>query len=57
MLEDRLLSRKEAAKLLGIAEATLLQWRYKKKGPKGVKVGQRVKYRLSDLNNYVANLK
>lgn len=57
MLKDKLLSVEEAAELLGVSPLTLRMWKYKKKGPKSVKVGNRIKFRLSDLDTYVANLK
>ncbi|MGH9927684.1 MAG: helix-turn-helix domain-containing protein [Pyrinomonadaceae bacterium] len=51
---DRLLSRKEAARYLNLATQTLAVWactgRY---GLPYIKIGNRVRYRLSDLEEFV----
>lgn len=52
--ENRLLSTKEAAKLLGMKPATLDAWRCRHKGPAWVVVGSRaIRYRLSALTNFI----
>lgn len=44
----------EAAKLLGIAEGTLTQWRHKKRYPlKYIKVGAKILYRRSDILDFL----
>ncbi len=52
---ERLLTRKEAADYLGVAENTLSVWasegRYRLPY---IKVGRLVKYRLSDLREFIA---
>lgn len=54
---DRLLTRAEAAELLGLATQTLSNWASTGKGPRRVTVGSRsTRYRLSDLNAYMAGL-
>ncbi len=43
----------EAAKRLGLQESTLANLRWSGKGPRFVKVGGRVRYRLSDLATWL----
>jgi hypothetical protein len=43
----------DAAPLLGIKPGTLTIWRYQGVGPRFVKCGSRVVYRLRDLNDYL----
>ena len=42
-----------AATLLGVKKNTLEVWRYKGTGPRFVKCGSRVVYRLRDINDYL----
>jgi hypothetical protein len=42
-----------AASLLGVKPGTLEVWRCKGIGPRFVKIGARVVYRLRDLNEYL----
>jgi len=50
----RLLSRKEAAEFLGIKEITLAIWKSTKRHQLPVvKVGRLVRYRLSDLHDFI----
>ncbi len=44
-----------AAALLGVRPGTLEVWRYKGVGPRFIKCGSRVAYRLRDLNDYLNN--
>lgn len=53
---DRLMRQAEVKVMLGVADSTLEQWRLKGLGPKFVKMGRAVRYRLSDVNAYIANL-
>ena len=54
---ERLLSRPEAAELLGLSVQTLANWHTLGKGPRSVVVGSRSRrYRLSDLLAYVEGL-
>ena len=49
-----LLTRKEAAELLGTTEGTLAVWACNKRyGLPMVKIGRLVKYKLSDLNAFI----
>ena len=45
----RYLSTERAAQLLGVAPATLLKWRSRRRGPPFVKLGRRVVYNESVL--------
>mgnify|MGYP000911004930 CR=1 FL=1 len=55
---SRLLTSKEAAQYLGVAEQTLRIFRMSGKGPRYVKIGGgpkgRVRYKLEDMDAYVA---
>ncbi|WP_163340219.1 AlpA family transcriptional regulator [Desulfopila sp. IMCC35008] len=53
---DRLLQQDEVKEMLGLADSTLEQWRLKGKGPKFVKLGRAVRYRLSDVQHYISSL-
>lgn len=53
--DDRLLSRKEAASYLGVSEATLASWAFSGANDLPyIKVGRLTKYRLSDLERWLA---
>ena len=41
------------AAFLGVTEATLADWRYRRRGPAFVKVGRLVRYRLEDLDAWL----
>jgi predicted site-specific integrase-resolvase len=43
----------EAARRLGVESSTLANWRWSGRGPKYVKLGGRVRYRASDLADYL----
>lgn len=53
---DRLLRQAEVQAMLGAAKSTVEQWRLKGQGPRFVKLGRSVRYRLSDVNAYIASL-
>jgi hypothetical protein len=52
-VQDELLMPEEAAKLLRVSEATLRDWRYHKTGPAYIRVGQRPRYDLRDLERWL----
>jgi len=54
-LEDRTrtLPPEEAARRLGVEASTLANWRWSGRGPSYVKAGGRVRYRLSDLAEWL----
>ena len=43
----------EAAKRLGVTRETLANWRWRGDGPRYLRVGRRVRYRLGDLAEYL----
>lgn len=53
---DKLLTQKEVKEITGLADSTLEQWRIKGKGPKFIKLGRLVRYRLSDVQAYISGL-
>jgi len=44
---------REAARFLGLAPQTLRNWRTNRRGPKYVRLGGRIVYRLVDLNEFL----
>lgn len=50
---DRLLTVPELADYLAVPVATLYQWRYLRKGPPGFRIGRHVRYRRSDVNEWI----
>jgi len=46
---DRLRSRQEVAKFLGVPPATLARWAYEGTGPSFFKVGRHTRYRFADV--------
>ncbi|MEA0971475.1 DNA-binding protein [Candidatus Megaera venefica] len=57
MLEqNKLLNRKQAADFLGVKEATLAHWKCTGRyNLPSVKIGRLVKYRTSDLEQFIVN--
>ena len=53
---DKLLTQKEVKEITRLADSTLEQWRLKGKGPKFIKLGRLVRYRLSDIEAYISGL-
>lgn len=50
---ERMVDERGAADLLDISIKTLQGWRQRKSGPRYYKVGNRVKYSLGDLREYL----
>ena len=48
-ISSRLLSTEEVARILVVPVNTLYCWRYKGTGPKALRVGKHLRYRLSDV--------
>ncbi|HEY8503140.1 MAG TPA: helix-turn-helix domain-containing protein [Gemmataceae bacterium] len=46
----------ELATRLRIPRATLYQWRYRGEGPRAVKVGRHLRYRLADVERWERTL-
>lgn len=54
MIEDKLMTRKEAAAWLGVAPGTLSVWKCTKRyNLPVIKIGKLARYRLSDLQEFV----
>ncbi len=53
-MSDPLLTPDEAAKYLAISKATLITWRSRRPGhgPRAVKIGGLLRYRVSDLDEW-----
>lgn len=51
--QSNYLNTKVSAYMLGLSPWTLIKWRSLGRGPKYVKFGARVRYRLGDLADYV----
>lgn len=49
-----LITPKELAETIGVAEQTLAGWRCTQKGPSYVKLGKAVFYRLADVQKWIA---
>jgi excisionase family DNA binding protein len=52
-MADRLLTAQETADYLGIPLATLYQWRSRRQGPVGHRVGRHVRYRRRDVDAWL----
>jgi excisionase family DNA binding protein len=56
MLPERLLTIAEVADYLGVPVGTLYQWRHKRTGPKGIRVGRHVRYRPREVEAWLDSL-
>jgi excisionase family DNA binding protein len=54
-LPDRLLGPEEVAALLGVPLRTIYRWRSRHEGPRGYRVGRHVRYRLDDVELWLAD--
>ena len=52
VLPDGRLSRRDAAKFLGLAPKTLAMWSMNHRGPAAVRVGGRIFYQLEELRRF-----
>jgi predicted DNA-binding transcriptional regulator AlpA len=54
--DDRLLTRKQAAEVLGFQPQTLARWKWEGRAdrPPEVRVGRAVRYRASELSRWIA---
>ena len=50
---DRLLTVEQLADYLGVPVATIYAWRYRREGPPGFRVGKYVRYRMSDVQEWI----
>lgn len=56
MSTDRLLKTEDAAEKLATSEQTLRKWRCAGKGPRYVTLGRSIRYRETDLEEYIRGL-
>lgn len=50
---DRLVTVQELAAYLGVPVSTLYQWRYRREGPDGFRVGRHLRYRWSEVEAWI----
>ncbi len=50
---DRLLTVEELADYLGVPIATLYQWRHRREGPPGFRVGRYIRYQRTDVEQWI----
>ena len=50
---EPLLDDREVAAICGLSTAAIRRWRLLRKGPRYIKVGSAVRYRLEDVNNWL----
>jgi excisionase family DNA binding protein len=50
---DRLLTVEHLADYLGVPVATIYAWRHRREGPPGFRVGKYVRYRMSDVQEWI----
>lgn len=53
MAIEQLLTPVTLAEHLGLKETTLRDWRWFKRGPKYLKIGSKVRYRMSDVEAWL----
>ena len=51
--ENPLLNESKTAQILGLSKGTLTVWRHQGKGPRYVKLGGAIRYKLRDLTEYI----
>lgn len=49
-----IMSPSELAELLGVSEATLTDWRYRRRGPEFVRVGRLIRYTSDAVVDWIA---
>ncbi|NOY56781.1 MAG: helix-turn-helix domain-containing protein [Actinobacteria bacterium] len=52
---DPLLSAQELADYLEVPIATIYAWRYRREGPLGFRAGKHLRYRWSDIEEWINN--
>ncbi|MEA2435265.1 MAG: hypothetical protein QOG54_2722 [Actinomycetota bacterium] len=55
-ISSRLLSTQEVARILVVPVTTLYTWRYQGTGPKAYRVGKHLRYRLSDVEEWLETM-
>ncbi|MFD8736727.1 helix-turn-helix transcriptional regulator [Streptomyces sp. NPDC059618] len=56
-LPDRYLTPDDIAEIFGVPRETVYQWRRKRTGPPGFRIGKHVRYDPGEVDAYVAQLK
>ncbi|MER7761386.1 helix-turn-helix domain-containing protein [Streptomyces sp. NPDC097619] len=56
-LPDRYLTPEDVSELLGVPVETLYQWRKKRTGPPGFRVGRHTRYDPADLHHWITEQK
>ena len=54
---DTLFSPAELSEFLQIPEETLSKWRYRRTGPKFMRMGKHVRYRMSDVRTWMDSIR
>ncbi len=52
---EKLLTVEDLAEYLGVPVATLYAWRYRRQGPPGFRVGRHLRYRWTDVEEWIKN--
>lgn len=52
--DEQLITVQELAQYLGVPVGTLYQWRYRREGPPGFRVGRHVRYRWKDVEDWIS---
>ena len=50
---DPLLTAQQLAEYLEVPPATLYAWRYRREGPQGFRAGRHLRYRKSDIDQWI----
>lgn len=53
-MNDELLDTERVARLCGLSEMTMRKWRMTGEGPRFIRLGRSVRYRLADLEAFLA---
>ena len=52
---DRLLTVQDLADYLGVPVATIYAWRHRRQGPPGFRVGRHLRFRWSDIEQWISD--
>jgi excisionase family DNA binding protein len=52
---DKLMTNPELAAYLQVPLSTVYEWRYRRTGPPGVRIGKHVRYREADVERWLAD--
>ena len=54
---NRLVTVQELANYLGVPVTTIYTWRYRHEGPPGFRVGRHLRFRWSDIQEWIARVR